>query len=66
MPLGSVVSIVNGLWTGRPRIRGSTPGRGRILSLIKIVQMNSETHHPHFQWVMATLSQGKNVAGACI
>jgi hypothetical protein len=65
VPLLSVVSTVNGLMAARPRIRDSIPDGGRILSLIKIVQMYSGSHQPQFEWVMATLSQEENVAGAC-
>jgi len=65
VPLLSVISTVNGLMAAKPRIRGSIPDGGRILSLIKIVQMYSGSHQPHFEWVMAALSQEENVAGAC-
>jgi hypothetical protein len=54
---------VTRLWAGRPKIRGLIPGRGTILAILNIVQVDTETHQSHIQWIMATLSQGTMRAG---
>lgn len=63
VPLVSAVGTVTRLWAGRPKIHGLIPGRGTILSILNIVQLNTETHQSHIQWIMATLSQGTVWAG---